>query len=130
MDIMMDRFKKSLKYTKSKLAIVNVLGLAFFVYSGSRLWAPIGREGFDYFDEVTGLLWGWAVLPPLAVCMLINIVVMRKVLVAAFYYQEWVLLLLWIAIVSIWFFAVKYDLSRHYNGSQLPPRESMLAPSL
>jgi len=124
----MDRIRNSLNYTKWKLIIINLLGFALFIFLAPKLWAPAGREGFDYFDEVTAFIWGLTVLPPLVLCMLVNLILVREILVGAIYYQRWMIFVLWIIIVAIWGFAVKYDLSRHYNGSELPPRDSSVAP--
>lgn len=124
----MDRFVKSLKYTKWKLIIVNLLGFPLFIYAGSQLWAPIGEEGLDSFDGVSSLLWGLTVFPPLAFCTLINIILVREILVGAFYYREWALFVLWIVVVTIWGGAVKYDLTRHYTGAQMPGIDSESAP--
>jgi len=62
--------------------------------------------------------------PFVAVCTLINIVLSITVLIRLLYFRDWRPILLWLAIVVVWFSAFKYDAGRHFDGSRMSAQDS------
>jgi hypothetical protein len=112
----MDRFRNSNRLIEWLLAVVNVTGIALFLVSASLIWAPPEEKGL-YGGPGDPIIWTFFAFPFLAICTLFNFVMSRGVLIQLFYYRDWRPFLLWLMIIAIWFGAIRYDASRHYDGS-------------
>jgi hypothetical protein len=123
----MDRFQKSMKFVTWKLILVNALGFPFYIYFASWTWAPRGQEGLD--GAGTAIFWGLMIFPCFAMCNIINILAIRVILINLFCYREWRQFVFWITIMTVRIFAFKYDVSRQYNGSQMPSIQTDTAPT-
>jgi hypothetical protein len=119
----MCRFRKSRNFIFWLLIVVNVPGIASYIFLASWLWTPPGQEG-PYHDARGELLWGVGVFPFLAICSLVNFIASRSVLIHLFLYRDYRLFSLWLFIVVIWFGAVKYDLGRHFADDHVTKQES------
>jgi hypothetical protein len=114
----MDRIRKSSISVYWILLAVNIPGIALFLYFASGIWAPRGQEGL-YYDAGDSVAWGLTAFPLLAVSALVNLIMSRSIFIHLFYYRDWRLFLVWLAIVLIWVSVIKYDSGRHFDGSRM-----------
>jgi hypothetical protein len=114
----MDRIRKSSISVYWILLAVNIPGIALFLYFASGIWVPRGQEGL-YYDAGDSVAWGLTAFPLLAVSALVNLIMSRSIFIHLFYYRDWRLFLVWLAIVLIWLSVIKYDSGRHFDGSRM-----------
>lgn len=106
------------------LVLLNLPGIALFIYFASWVWAPGGQEGL-YYDAGDSIAWGLLALPFLLVCNLVNLILFRTVFTRALLYHDWRPLLLWVAIIAVWASVFRYDSGRHFDGSRMTGQESV-----
>lgn len=101
------------------LLIVNVLGVAAFLYFASWEWAPTGQSSL-VGGPGDPFVWMLTAFPAFAACSLVNIFWFLSTIRKAKQDKPSYLNVAWLAIVIIWIGAFRYDAHNSYQGTATP----------
>jgi hypothetical protein len=102
--------------------IINFIGIIFYLFFASLIWAPAGQKGLlgGPGDPIT---WVMLAFPFIVFFSLANVFWLVWIIFNIKKSSFWELLLIWILVVAAWIGANRYDFYHHYNGSSVQHTE-------
>jgi hypothetical protein len=82
--------------------LVNVLGVAGYLYFASWLWAPPGQQG-EFGGPGDPLIYMSSAFPILAACFLLNLVWIVYIVRLAKRSWTWSIIVVWLVVVVAWY---------------------------
>ncbi|WP_155394294.1 hypothetical protein [Xanthomonas albilineans] len=98
------------------LVAINFIGLIFYLYFASKIWAPAGGS---YLGGGPGdpFIWVMTAFPFLAIFGLINAIWLVVIIIRKKKISLLKSVLFWILVVAVWILANRYDEYRQYRGN-------------